>query len=280
MLLLGLSIGCSVAVSVLLKIARRYSVPIGQAIAVNYVVASALCLTLLRPSLDTLREPSASWGILVALGFLLPGVFLVMAAAVRHAGIVLSDAAQRLSLLVPLAAAFLWFGETFSTQKLVAVGIAFLALLALLIRPAGAHRQNLMTLLCLPGVWLGYGAIDVLFKEMARQGTAFAATLLGALVLAGAVMFAGLALQRTRWQWAGVGGGLALGLLNFGNIYFYISAHQAFPTNPSLVFASMNIGVITLGTLVGALLFKEKLSRTNLAGIVLAVTAIALLYPR
>ncbi|MFA5596315.1 MAG: EamA/RhaT family transporter [Pusillimonas sp.] len=280
MLLLILSIGCSVAVSVLLKIARRQNIPVGQAIAVNYIVAGVLCLILLSPPLDALRQPSVSWGILGALGLLLPGVFLVMAAAVRHAGIVLSDAAQRLSLLVPLVAAFLWFGESFSPQKLVAIGIAFLALLALLVRPAGAHRQNLMTLTYLLGVWLGYGTIDILFKETARQGTAFAATLLGAFVLAGIVMFTGLALRRTQWQRKGVIGGLALGLLNFGNIYFYISAHQAFPTNPSLVFASMNIGVITLGTLVGALLFKEKLSRTNLAGIVLAITAIGLLYPR
>lgn len=280
MLLLILSIGCSVAVSVLLKIARRLNIPVGQAIAVNYIVAGVLCLILLSPPLDALRQPSVSWGILGALGLLLPGVFLVMAAAVRHAGIVLSDAAQRLSLLVPLVAAFLWFGESFSPQKLVAIGIAFLALLALLVRPAGAHRQNLMTLTYLLGVWLGYGTIDILFKETARQGTAFAATLLGAFVLAGIVMFTGLALRRTQWQRKGVIGGLALGLLNFGNIYFYISAHQAFPTNPSLVFASMNIGVITLGTLVGALLFKEKLSRTNLAGIVLAITAIGLLYPR
>lgn len=280
MLLLILSIGCSVAVSVLLKVARRHHVPVGQAIAVNYVVASVLCVTLLRPSLDTLLVSSTSSGILAALGLLLPAVFLVMAAAVRHAGIVLSDAAQRLSLLVPLVAAFLWFGESFSTQKLIAIGVAFLALLALLIRPVGAHRQNLMTLLCLMGVWLGYGAIDILFKEMARQGTAFAATLLGAFVLAGVVMFAGLVLQRTQWQRAGVIGGLFLGLLNFGNIYFYISAHQAFPSNPSLVFASMNIGVITLGTLVGALVFKEQLSRINLAGIALAITAMWLLYPR
>lgn len=274
-----LSICCSVAVSALLKLARRYQIHIGQAIAINYVVASALCLILLRPPTHALMAPTASWWLLAALGVLLPGVFLIMAAAVRNAGIVLSDAAQRLSLLVPLAAAFLWFGESLSTHKLAGMVLAFTALLGLLIRPSAQRGQGLKMMACLLGVWLGYGTIDILFKEMARQGNAFSATLLGAFVLAGLLMFAGLTLKRTRWTWASVAGGLMLGLLNFGNIYFYIRAHQTFPSNPSLVFASMNIGVITLGTVVGAALFKEKLSGLNLAGIALAVVAIWVLFP-
>jgi hypothetical protein len=34
---------------------------------------------------------------------------------------------------------------------------------------------------------------------------------------------------------------------NFGNILFYLKAHQAFADNPSTVFAAMNMGVIILG---------------------------------
>jgi hypothetical protein len=44
---------------------------------------------------------------------------------------------------------------------------------------------------------------------------------------------------------------------NFGNILFYLKAHQAFADNPSTVFAAMNMGVIILGSL-GILVFKEK----------------------
>jgi len=39
----------------------------------------------------------------------------------------------------------------------------------------------------------------------------------------------------------------------------------------------MNIGVIVLATLVGALLFGEQLGRLNRAGLLLAVVAVALL---
>ena len=40
----------------------------------------------------------------------------------------------------------------------------------------------------------------------------------------------------------------------------------------------MNLGVIVLGTLTGALAFKEKISTVNQAGIVLALAAIYSLF--
>src|SRR5690606_19025734 len=82
-----ISIACSVAVSILLKVARRQRIDIAQAIAVNYVVAASLCLLVLRPDPATILNPTSPWWVLIALGILLPSVFLAMAGAVRHAGI-------------------------------------------------------------------------------------------------------------------------------------------------------------------------------------------------
>ncbi|MEO5830484.1 MAG: EamA/RhaT family transporter, partial [Rhodanobacter sp.] len=71
--------------------------------------------------------------------------------------------------------------------------------------------------------------------------------------------------------------GLLLGLANFGNILFYLYGHRALPQHPALVFASMSIGVVALGAVVGLLLFRERLSGLNLAGVGLAVIAIGVL---
>src|SRR3546814_10832384 len=90
-----ISMACSVAVSILLKVARQQRLDIEQAIAVNYVLAASLCLLVLQPQTSTLLHPDTYWWVLIALGILLPTIFLAMAGAVRHAGIVLSDAAQR-----------------------------------------------------------------------------------------------------------------------------------------------------------------------------------------
>ncbi|HLU78209.1 MAG TPA: EamA/RhaT family transporter [Burkholderiaceae bacterium] len=281
-----LSISCSVAVSVLLKVARRHDIQIDQAIAFNYVMAGSLCWLLLGPQPQALFQSASPWPLLMALGLLLPSIFLVMAKAVQQAGIVLSDVAQRLSLLLPLIAAFTIFGEPASQQKLLGIAIALCALTALLWRPGNRHAESpgqgggLLTVALLLGVWFGYGTIDILFKQMAKMGSAFPTTLLGAFMLAGLVSFAYLFLRRAAWNVRSVAAGLALGLLNFGNIYFYVRAHQVYSDNPTLVFSAMNIGVIALGTLVGAGVFRERINWVNAAGVALAILAIFILFPR
>ena len=128
------------------------------------------------------------------------------------------------------------------------------------------------------GVWAGYGVIDILFKQVAKSGTAFGGNLLVAFILAGVLMFGYLFYKGSKWTAAGILGGLVLGGLNFANIWSYVRAHQVMSDNPTTVFAGMNIGVIVLGTLVGALAFREKISTINLAGIVVAVCSIVCLF--
>jgi len=285
MMYIVFSVVCSVTVAVLLKIARRHDVDVRQAIAVNYVVASAMCLVILQPSWAELQRSVASWQILVALGVLLPTVFLAMAASVRYAGIVKSDAAQRLSLFIPLLAAFLLFNESLSTQKLAGIIVAFAALTCLIGRSQSNATNDTSTptrhaWLWPLAVWLGYGVIDILFKQMARAGTAFSGGLLAAFILAGVVIFSYLFAVRARWHRRHTVAGLLLGLANFGNILFYIRAHQHFPNDPALVFSAMNIGVISAGTLVGAAAFGERLSVRNWTGLALAVAAIVIMIPR
>ena len=290
MIILLTSIFCSISVSILLRQARHYELDIAQAIAVNYGVATVLCLVLLKPHPTALLAPSASWIVLLGLGALLPSIFLVMAAAVQQAGIVRSDAAQRLSLLIPLLAAFVFFGEPLSAVKAGGIVTALIALVLLLTRPGvqqaetgvatGSSASPWTGALLLAGVWAGYGTIDILFKQLAREALDFSSSLLVAFILAGVLMTGWLWAHKARWQRRNLVAGVLLGLLNFGNIYFYIRAHQQFPDNPALVFSAMNIGVIAGASLIGGGLFKERLSALNILGIVLAIMAIVLLIPR
>ena len=265
-----------------MKLARKHQIDVAQAIGVNYLTAIALCIVLLRPAPISVIESNTPLWILLLLGFLLPTVFIVMARAVDKAGIVLSDAAQRLSLVLPLLAAAFIFGETIAGTKLLGVALAIAALVCLVIKPTkgttGSQQHQAALYLVL--VWLGYGLIDILFKQLSKGGAQFAGSLVVTFVMAAVVMFGFLLFSRTLWQRKSLVSGIVLGLLNFGNIYFYIKAHQHFPENPTLVFSAMNIGVITMGTLVGAGFFKEKLSRANLLGIALAISAIVALIPR
>ena len=274
---------CSVAVSVLLKIARKRNIIIQQAIAFNYIVALSLSWFLLKPDFKGLEftdfiAQSENTPIFLALGILLPSVFIIMSKAVEFAGIVRSDAAQRLSLFLPILAAFLIFHEPLSQSKAVGIVLAFVGLFCLLSKPNEQSAVDFRGVLGLVGVWFGYGIIDILFKQVAKSGGAFPTTLFIAFSLAACIMFIYLLFKRTQWNVASFVGGIILGVLNFFNILFYIKAHQSFGSNPTLVFAGMNIGVICLGTIIGALIFKEKISKVNWLGIVFSLCAIFCLY--
>jgi drug/metabolite transporter (DMT)-like permease len=283
MLFLIFSIICSVLVSVQLKLAQRKGIATTEAIAWNYLVAASLCWLLLDPPLGGLTLNQAPVISLVALALLLPGIFLAMAASVKAAGIVRTDIAQRLSLVLSLLAAFLLFGEKADALKIVGLVLGLAAIVCLVARseplPDATHPSSRWMLPLV--VLVGYASIDILLKRIAVSGTPFAVSLLIAFAAAFVLMAALLIWRRVRnghhFTLAGLLTGLLLGLTNFGNILFYIRAHQALPDNPAVVFSMMNIGVVVLGTLVGVMGFRERLSRLNKLAIPLAVVAILLI---
>lgn len=272
----------SVLVSVLLKLMPRFGIDAGQAITWNYLAAGLLCLWLFDPPLAALQSTQTPWLALLLLAVVFPSLFLVLAASVRRAGIVRTDIAQRLSLLLSLVAAFTVFGEATTTWKLAGLALGLVAIVAVLARPdGGAARSARGSVGLLLIVWVGFALVDVTLKFIARAGTPFAATLAASFTLAFVGM---LALQlwrhakdRSPLRLHNFVVGLLLGALNFGNIICYVRAHRALADSPAVVFATMNISVVVLGTIVGVVGFGEPTSRWNRLGIVLALLAIAVI---
>ncbi|WP_028356866.1 hypothetical protein [Brackiella oedipodis] len=278
-----LAICCSVFVSVLLKLAKQQQQQIVLMVTCNYVSAIALILMFLAPNPWYGWQHSAAldqWLTLLGLGVLLPVVFVLMGQAVQHNGIVLAEAAQRLSLFLPILAAATLFGEHLGQQRLFSIILALLALAALLYKPSqgSGTRANRLALALLLLVWLGYGAIDILFKQFAKSGLDTASGLLLSFSVALVLSVLYCLLQKIRLAPMSVLLGLVMGIFNFANIYFYIRAHQVWHSSPTLVFTAMNIGVITVGTLIGALFFREKINKINALGLGLALTAIVCLF--
>lgn len=280
MIYLTIAVLCSVAVSVLLKVLRQKNIDIRQTIVAGYPVAFLLTWFLLKPDVSGLGTLGSAWGIIIALGILLPAVFIVLGRAIESVGMVATDAAQRLSLIIPIVAAFLLFGEVLTSTRICGLLLGFLALGALIYRPQQGQisRQAKHTPLWLFGVWAGYGIIDILFKQVAKQGAAFPLTLFVSFGLAGLLLFIYLLITRVRWQGNALAAGLLLGALNMGNIYAYVRAHQLLSESPSIVFTGMNVGVIAVATLIGVGVFKESLNRINVLGLLLAICCVAVLF--
>jgi len=278
MLFLILSVICSVSVGVIFKVARGYSVNFKQIVATNYFFALVLCYFFFSPNLSEVGN-EAPWRIYISLGFLLPFIFLFLAASIKHMGIVKTDAAQRLSLFIPILAAWLIFGEKFNTLKIAAFLIAFPALLLILNKPSEKTKNKWIY----PAVVLvGFGLIDILFKQIALftnlpyTTSLFVVFGLAMILMLVAVSFE-MGYKKVKLNYKNLLFGGLVGLFNFGNILFYLKAHQSFAENPSTVFAGMNLGVILIGSLTGIFIFKEKLSKMNYAGLFLALLAIVLI---
>ncbi len=241
----------------------------------NYVFALLLCFVTFSPDIQTVTA-EAPISLYLSLGILLPIVFLFLIASIKNIGIVKTDAAQRLSLFVSIVAAWLLFNEVFSVTKLIGITIGFLALFCVLKKTSDSNKSNLKYPVL---VFLGFGIIDILFKKVAAfTAVSYTASLFVIFGIAFFFMFwvvlYDAIIQKKSFEIKNLVFGFLVGCFNFGNILFYLKAHQDFSTNPSTVFAGMNMGVILLGSIVGVFAFKEKLSKLNYAGLLLALFSI------
>ena len=280
MIFILISVCFSVFVSVLLKLAKRYDIDNKQAIAWNYSIAGLLTWLIYRPELPSISE--SIFPIYFVLGFLLPSLFVILAFSIRYTGIVKTDIAQRLSLFIPVIASFLLFYEEKSPLKIIGIAIAFMAIIFSI--PWKKETNAKKSFWIYPVlVFIGMGIIDTLFKQIAKTTTIpFTSSLLVVFIIAFVLSFSYLLylylFKNMKFTLINMVCGWILGIANFGNILFYMKAHQDLAKQPSLVFSTMNIGVILLGSAVGVFIFREKLSRLNYAGILLALISILFLY--
>ncbi|MEC4114603.1 EamA/RhaT family transporter [Myroides pelagicus] len=255
-------------------------------VLLNYVVTILFSYFQFNVNLANIPE-NLPYTLVLALGFLLPSIFVVQYFSIVYSGIIRTDIAQRMSLFIPIVAAITIFNEQISTQRYFALFIGLLSVYLILKKSSNQNQEltiqtkNYSTLFPLL-TFIGFGVIDILFKQLALYSeipytsslfyvfsTAFVLSLVYYIAFKLKNKENILTISKSTVLY-----GLILGTLNFINIAFYMKAHQVFRESPTTVFAGMNFGVIILGTLVGYFFFKEKLSKLNLIGLGLVILSI------
>lgn len=265
---------CSVLVSILLKNLKNKGFNPLQMIAWNYFSASALCYLWFQPNFSQLDVQNIPWWLILILGILLPSIFLCLAKALQFSGIVKTEIAQRLSVLLSLLAAYFIFEENFDLIKLTGLFFGLSAIIFILMAKNQQNNQQ-QGLFFLVSIWFGYALVDILLKYMSSLGIQFPMTLnlmfLCSLLCSMTYIlfkFKNLGSQKN------IVAGLFLGVLNFANIVFYLKAHLYFKDAPAIVFAGMNIFVVLLGLFSGIFIFKEKLDFKTGFGLSLGILSI------
>ncbi|MEB7640041.1 DMT family transporter [Acinetobacter pittii] len=270
----------SVLVSILLKNLKKKGYQPLQMIAWNYASASLLCFLWFQPDIQHVSIVHTPWWLILALGVILPSIFLCLAKSLEYAGIVKTELAQRLSVVLSLLAAYFFFHEQFNPLKLWGIGLGILAVLLVLFGQMNSfsNHQSRKAIFALLSVWCGYAAVDILLKYTSSLGLQFTLTLNLIFITAFILSISYLLLQKTqKWQFKSTIAGLILGILNFSNIALYVKAHILLKDSPAIVFASMNILVVLLGILSGVILYKEKLKWPTILGILLGISGVVCL---
>lgn len=267
---------CSVLVSILIKFCRAKGFDAFQMIAWNYAIASILSFLWFKPDLAHISIANTPWWLIILLGITLPTIFLCLSKSLQATGILKTEIAQRLSVVLSLLAAYFLFQEQFNQLKIIGIILGVAAVLCVLFSNTATSKSILSNTgtFYLLSVWIGYALVDILLKYTTSLGLQFPVTLNLMFICAFLISITYLLIKKVNWTTSNLLAGLLLGCLNFANIALYVKAHILLKDSPAIVFAGMNILVVLLGVVAGLLIFKEKLKGLTMLGLFLGFAGV------
>lgn len=284
MIYLLCSILSSTLIFVLFKLFGQYHIKVLHAIVVNYIVACICGLIAFDGTIVLSELPKFSWFFYaLGLGALFIIVFNLMALTTQRSGLSVVSVATKMSLIIPIVFGLVYYKESLGPLKFLGIILALVAVY--LVSSKGAHqviaKKNVILLPLL--VFLGSGVIDTSIKFLEDAYVAqdevpiFSALIFGAAAVIGIVVLLIQLLQgKFKLRFKNIVGGVALGIPNYFSIYFLVKALRSGILESSGIFTVNNVLIVLLSTLVGILLFKERLLPKNWLGIDLAVFSLFL----
>ncbi len=283
MIYLLLSILCSSLIFIIFKWMGKLGMNTILVIILNYLVAAATGALLTGSEyMHTLTSAEwVKWALLLGSGFV--GMFYAMARATHLAGAAPAVVANKMSVVIPISVAFIFLGDEITWLKILGIVLALFGIFFATRKEEKSSIWN-RNFLLLMIIFLGSGLIDTSIKLIENfyltedDSILFTSILFLAAFSGGVVIFSVKLRSHIRsFYWNKFWMGLALGLVNFGSIYFLVMALKSEGMQSSVLFPLNNIGVVVLSTLMSILFFKEKLSKANVAGLILSVLALFVL---
>lgn len=252
-------------------------------IVINYLVAATTGILMYNGDFvtDAINLPGLFWTLILGSGFVL--MFYAMAIATHRSGAAPAAVANKMSVVIPVAVAFLFLNESITIMKISGIILALTGIYFSTKKKekSGMFSRNFLLLLF---VFIGSGIIDTSLKLIEKyylnEGDVilFASTLFLTAFLSGLVILSFRVKQHVKsFYFKKIWMGIFLGLVNFGSIYFLVLALKSPGMESSVLFPLNNIGVVVLSTLLSILFFKEKLSAGNIFGLTLSVLALIVL---
>ncbi len=283
MSLIFISIILSSLLVICFKVFDTYKVNIPNAIALNYLSASACGLIAGYDIIQKTDLSKAEWlpyTLIFGMFFIL--VFNLVGIGVKSSGLMVVAIAQKMSLIIPLSFSIWFYNESYGLMKISGIVLALIAIYFSSKKSESNNEKFETKNLLIPFlIFLGSGIVDVSIKisqEHFAESVDFSVLLAFIFGAAGIVGISKMIITKQKVFIKDVVAGLILGLFNFFSTYFLMKALAQNQYESSFVFAINNIGIILINSFVATTIFKEKLSKINFLGIILALAAILFIY--
>ncbi|MCH7785386.1 MAG: DMT family transporter [Bacteroidetes bacterium] len=284
MIFLLLSVLASTLIFVTFKLFERFKINILQAIVANYWVAFSTAIIAYRTSVSITQLPQFGWFYYaLALGALFILVFNLMAITTQQSGLSVVSVATKMSLVIPVLFGLFYYKESIGFLKLFGILLALTAVYLTSIRSKQGININRKYILFPVLVFIGSGIIDTSIKFLEESFVAqndiplFSAVIFLAAGIVGIFILIIQAIRGNfKFEFKNIIGGICLGIPNYFSIYFLVKTLRSDILESSGIFTVNNVAIVTLSTLAGIILFKEKLSLRNWLGIIFAVIGIFL----
>ena len=266
------------------KMFQKYKVDNLQALIANYLTGAVCSYLFLETtfSLDYILQVSWLYHAII-IGILFFIVFNLYSFGIQKVGISITTVANKMSLIIPVGAALLLYPKSNAFDLLK--GIAFLlAIIGIYLSSttAGKLNFNKKYLWLIVLVFIGQGISDAIFNDFAQkfpeEGSYlffmvlfFFASITGILILLGQSITSKKPLQLKNLFW-----GVIFGVPNFFSLVFFLKALEDPNISSAEVFPLVSMGVVVSSSVIGLLIFKEKLTQNNWIGILLSICAIYL----
>lgn len=285
-----LSILSSTGIFLIFRLIDKRDVSTFPVIVINYLTASATGFLIYGGmEIQDMDFPKPFYLLAVIIGVLFIAMFFIVAKSSQKAGMAVTTIAGKMSMVFPIGFSLLYDpGDSISFLKLTGILVALPGVLFTIYKKK--DQQPDLSLIYLPLIlFVGMGLVDSLVKLAQFEYVSdnnlslFTAILFGISALCGILIsLTGRKRFLSLFNLKVLFWGILLGLVNFGSIFFLVrTLNFIHPLrgniDSSVVFGINNIGILTFSVILGLIIFREKLSRLNITGILICLIATILL---
>jgi drug/metabolite transporter (DMT)-like permease len=273
------------------KVLQKLNINTLQAIVFNYitcVITGSVINGAFPINKQNMAMPWFVWALLMGTMFIV--ILNIIGATTQKLGVAVASVANKLSLVIPFVFSIYLYNETGTALKIAGIVVA-LAAVVLTCYPSqknnGGDKKVNQLLFILPVVlFIASGLLDTVIVYVKNSffinpTDNFNDFLITAFSVAASIGLLILIFQfvtgKQQFSVKAVVAGIIIGVPNYFSIWCLGRVISNYKGNSSAIIPVNNMGIVLFSAVVAWLLFKEKLSAINWAGIILAIAAIALI---